>query len=434
MGARRSGIHQLIAIPSLRVVLGAVLLFWLVGTTCRNGNLPDTPQAPVGPTRWPVGLADTFSVTTYDPEGDRVRYVFDWGDGTQDSTGYCDVGVPVRAWHAWTTGGTHPVKARAYDLQGHGSDWSEATPVTIVGFPHRVVATIPVGSCAGGVVIPPGREFAYVTICYTDTVRVIRTSDDSVVATVILPGGPDGCNPMGITALPNGEYLYVACYTSGLVAVVRTLDNAVVAAIPVGYGACDVEALADGRRVYVTLDGEVRIIRTSDNTVEGTIDLGNNNAHGLGASPDGEFVYVANGSCNLVPVIRTTDNRVVHEISVSPEVNPVDVSVLPSGEYLYVANGVSNTVSVVRTASDSVVKTLPVGDGPSAFGVMPEGQFAYIANRRDGTVTVVRTADHVVASTIRSVGDGPRGVAVFPDGERVYVADYRDGSIIVLGH
>jgi YVTN family beta-propeller protein len=95
---------------------------------------------------------------------------------------------------------------------------------------------------------------------------------------------------------------------------------------------------------------------------------------------------------------------------------------------------VSNTVSVVRTASDSVVKTLPVGDGPSAFGVMPEGQFVYIANRRDGTVSVVRTADHVVASTIWSVGDGPRGVAALPDGERVYVADYRDGAIIVLGY
>ncbi len=49
--------------------------------------------------------------------------------------------------------------------------------------------------------------------------------------------------------------------------------------------------------------------------------------------------------------------------------SPVGVAVTPDGAFVYVANfGSNNTVSVIATASNTVIATVPVGDGPSAFG------------------------------------------------------------------
>jgi len=437
MGARRSGIHQLIAIPSLRVVLGAVLLFWLVGTTCRNGNPPDTPQAPVGPTRWPVGLADTFSVTTYDPEGDRVRYVFDWGDGSQDSTGYRNGGVPVRAWHAWTTGGAHYVKARAYDQQGHGSDWSEATPVTIVGYPHRVVATIPVGSMSFGLAALPSGEYVYVSIIYTDTVRVIRTSDNVVVATIVLPGGPNGSDPMGLASLPNGDYVYVACYL-GFVAVIRTSDNTVVATVPVDYGTWNLEASPTGDYVYVacTCRDRIAVIRTSDNVVVDWISV-EQNPVAVAPLPDGEYFYVTHAVSTKVLVIRTLDSRVVATIPVGDygEVSG-GIAAHPNGECVYVTSG--GRVSAIRTADNTVTTRFRVGEDTASawltdLAVTGDGNYAYVSRFDDRSVSIIRTLDNSILSRVR-VGDGPRAVVTLPGGERVYVANAKSGTVSVIGY
>jgi YVTN family beta-propeller protein len=45
------------------------------------------------------------------------------------------------------------------------------------------------------------------------------------------------------------------------------------------------------------------------------------------------------------------------------------VAVTPDGNTVYVANLGDNTVSVIATASNTVVATIPVGNGPLAFGM-----------------------------------------------------------------
>jgi len=435
MDAKKTSIHQLIADPRLRVTLAAVLLFSLVGSTCRKGNPPDTPQAPVGPTRWPVGLADTFSVTTFDHEGDRIRYLVDWGDSTQDSTGYRPGGVEVRVAHSWSSGGTFVVKVKALDERGNGSGWSNGTPVTIVGYPHRVVATIPVGSSPFGVTVLPSGNYVYVTKGYTDSVCVIRTSDNAVVATIILPGGP--CDPMGIAALPNGEYVYVACYL-GFVAVIRTSDNSVVATVPVGYGTWNLETSPTGDYVYVacTCRDRIAVIRTSDNAVVDSVPV-EQNPVGVAPLPDGEYYYVTHITSTNVLVVRTLDSRVVATIPVGDYGEASGgIAAHPNGECVYVTSG--GSVSVIRTADNNVTTRFQVGgDSASAWltdlVVTGNGSYVYVSRCDDGSVSVIRTLDDCVVGQVR-VGDNPWAVAALPDGERVYVANKGSGTVSVIGY
>ena len=44
------------------------------------------------------------------------------------------------------------------------------------------------------------------------------------------------------------------------------------------------------------------------------------------------------------------------------------VAVTPDGAFAYVANQSGDTVSVIATATNTVTATVPVGDGPAAFG------------------------------------------------------------------
>jgi len=432
MGARRSGIRQLIAIPRPRVVLGAVLLFWLVGTTCRNGNPPDTPQAPVGPARWPVGLADTFSVATFDPEEDRIRYQVDWGDSSREWTTYYWGGTQVQLAHSWSRSGTFDVKVMAQDTHGNCSGWSSPATVTVVGYPSRVVATIPDVTGPGDIALLPNGEYAYVTHYHDDSLYVIRTSDNSVVAR--LDGGG---SPIGVTALPSSEYVYVARCIGESVSVIRTSDNSVAASVPVGRGAWDVAALPTGDYVYVanSYQDRVSVIRVSDNSLVDTIPLGNwsFSPNGIAAAPDGRSVYTANNISGDVTVIRTSDNRVTETVLVWRRLEDfvLDVAISPTGEFAYITTNAA--VAVLRTSDNRVTARVPVPAEACEIAILPGGGFAYVTGHNTDCVSVIRTADNAVVEVI-PVGRGPWGIAASPSGQTLYVANEDDNSISVIGY
>ena len=86
-------------------------------------------------------------------------------------------------------------------------------------------------------------------------------------------------------------------------------------------------------------------------------------------TPGGDFVYVANGGSNNVSVIRTSDNTVVDTVDVGDA--PVGVAVTPDGDFVYVANSLfTNDVSVIQTSdNNTVVDTVDVGDLPFSLGL-----------------------------------------------------------------
>jgi YVTN family beta-propeller protein len=93
---------------------------------------------------------------------------------------------------------------------------------------------------------PEDGAFAYVTNAGSDNVSVIRTSDNTVVATVAV-----GDLPFGVAVTPDGALVYVANARSKNVSVIRTADNTVVATVAVGFDPFGVAVTPDGAFAYV---------------------------------------------------------------------------------------------------------------------------------------------------------------------------------------
>ncbi|MCK4416239.1 MAG: PKD domain-containing protein, partial [Thermoplasmatales archaeon] len=95
-------------------------------------NPPNTPSKPSGPESGEVGELLTYSTSATDPDGDQVRYKFDWGDGNQsDWTDWVDSGQSASESYSWNAPGTYHIKAKAQDTPGDESEWSLPLTVTI---------------------------------------------------------------------------------------------------------------------------------------------------------------------------------------------------------------------------------------------------------------------------------------------------------------
>ncbi len=103
---------------------------------------PDAPT-PSGVINGIEGIEYDFTVVTIDPDNDEVYYYVDWSDGT--STGWIGSyasGEEVIVNHAWDDSGAYEIRAKAKDIYGVSSDWSEPHTITIVEGPKLEIGAI----------------------------------------------------------------------------------------------------------------------------------------------------------------------------------------------------------------------------------------------------------------------------------------------------
>ncbi|HMA83232.1 MAG TPA: C1 family peptidase [Candidatus Thermoplasmatota archaeon] len=80
---------------------------------------PGKPETPRGTNHGKAGEAYTFSSVGTDPDGDRIFYQFDWGDGDQSAwKGPVQSGERVEANYTWDEDGTYSVTVKTMDLIG----------------------------------------------------------------------------------------------------------------------------------------------------------------------------------------------------------------------------------------------------------------------------------------------------------------------------
>jgi len=215
------------------------------------------------------------------------------------------------------------------------SDYCNSTVSVIRTSDRTVIDTITVGNEPTGISMTPVGAYAYVSNFDSGTVSIIQTSNNTVIDTITVGDNPDteeldGC-PFGISMTPDGEYAYVSDYCNNAVWIIRTSDRTVIDTDPstveidpitVGNEPAGISMTPDGKYVYVinsgddvaddvtgdsTGDGTVSVIRTCDNTLVDTIQVGKQPYGGIAVSPDGMFVYVGNFEDGTVSVIGISD-------------------------------------------------------------------------------------------------------------------------------
>jgi outer membrane protein assembly factor BamB len=141
------------------------LFVW--GLCFRDNGAPLTPAAPTGPTSGRPQVSLTFTANTTDPNGDKVMYTFNWGDGsTSGWLGPFNSGETVSASHQWTVPGTYNITVKAKDALYYSSiETPYSAPLVLTIINHVPgTPTAPNGPVLGIV----GKEYTYTTTALTD--------------------------------------------------------------------------------------------------------------------------------------------------------------------------------------------------------------------------------------------------------------------------
>ena len=92
---------------------------------------PSRPEIPDGQDIGKTNTTYTYRVLSSDPEGDNIKYLVDWGDGSQEWTPLYHAGEIVSISHSWNNEGTYNIRAMASDEKGAESEWSDELAVTM---------------------------------------------------------------------------------------------------------------------------------------------------------------------------------------------------------------------------------------------------------------------------------------------------------------
>jgi C1A family cysteine protease len=99
---------------------------------------PLKPEKPNGASSGKPGIEYTYSTSCIDPDGNRLYYWFDWGDGNNsDWIGPYESGETIIANYTWESEGTYHVKVKTIEVlstdidRGIESEWSDPLPISM---------------------------------------------------------------------------------------------------------------------------------------------------------------------------------------------------------------------------------------------------------------------------------------------------------------
>jgi len=105
----------------------------IVTITSAGNNAPHKPSIS-GPTQGKSGTRYPYEASTTDPDGDKIHYYFDWGDGTNSGwVGPYNSGQKGTADNMWSRG-TYTVRVKAKDEHGLESVWSDPLSISMPKF------------------------------------------------------------------------------------------------------------------------------------------------------------------------------------------------------------------------------------------------------------------------------------------------------------
>ena len=86
-------------------------------------SIPQTPNRPHGPNCARVNALCTFSTSTPD-SCSKIKYIFDWGDGSRYHTGYYNSLETASVSHRWSRPGNYDIRVTAINEFEKMSGWS----------------------------------------------------------------------------------------------------------------------------------------------------------------------------------------------------------------------------------------------------------------------------------------------------------------------
>lgn len=272
---------------------------------------------------------------------------------------------------------------------------------------QRVVATVPVAAGPDGIVVARNDAQVFVSGSGASSLSVIDAAGDKVSRTIEV-----GKGPQGLAITPDGRWLLVAVNGEDRVAIVDTASLAVAATVPVPKPHT-IAILPNGKQAYVSSQEPghfgLTVIDLATRAVTANIAL-EKTPRDLEFGPDGKALYFTLAGVSAVQELDPAMNKIVGQI--------------PTGNSPHIAHhfpGTAAGVVVVQgpgelmlfdPATRAPIRSIAVGKQPHWVDVLPGGRKAMVSNEGSNDVSVVDLADPAGQTATIAVGNAPRKVAV----------------------
>lgn len=166
------------------------------------------------------------------------------------------------------------------------------------------------------------------------------------------------------------------------------------------------------------------------------------NAHGLVATPDGEYLIA--GSLKEEPVKpdqqKDTANSQLflihpahgHVMSTIPVVGWTHhQAITPDGRYVLSTHGMRGNVSVVDLQENKVIKTIETGKVPNYTLITRDGKTAYVSNTGDNSIAMIDLNTWKVTRKL-DAGPAPEHMKFSKDEQTIYVTNPRAGEVVAV--
>lgn len=152
-------------------------------------------------------------------------------------------------------------------------------------------------------------------------------------------------------------------------------------------------------------------------------------SHHQAITHDGRYVMSTHPVAGSVSVVDLRMNKVVHVIKTGP--TPNYTLVTRDDKRAYVSNAGDGTISEIDLDNWKVLRTLDGGPVPEHMVFSPDEKTIYVANVRGGDVSVVDVASGKVARTFHA-GDTLHGLDIGDDGRTLFVTSKKDEKLIAI--
>jgi hypothetical protein len=89
-----------------------------------SGGGPPTTPTIIGPAQGRPSTEYSYTISSTDPDNNKVMFTVDWGDGKGDASGFVASGASTTMKHTWSSDGNYTIKAKAKDETNLESSWA----------------------------------------------------------------------------------------------------------------------------------------------------------------------------------------------------------------------------------------------------------------------------------------------------------------------
>ncbi|MEM9819907.1 MAG: YncE family protein [Bacteroidota bacterium] len=292
----------------------------------------------------------------------------------------------------------------------------------------------------------PQRKKYYVLNRGCDMVTVFDWETDLIARFVKVTFGLDVEDVESLVLAPDGQHWYIVSPGGDVVRKYRVADDSLVGTLLLGDGKWTTLSISnDSKKAFVInsdSNGSIAYVNLEEMSLVKKYEAPN-----LFESPSSAYIddldqtlYVTAGSGNFIYKIDITDplNLVVDKVvlqtgqlpSTLSEFDPKEIFIDPDGDKYYVTCSKSNEVRCFSISDDHLLSTIPVGLGPSKMAYSPSKDYLFVSCPDDslsftglrGSISVIDCQSHAIVDKIYP-GSQPNGMVVDEATQRLIVAN-----------